>query len=133
MEIFTASTTYGEFKGSVSGDSIDFTSTEKWLKEKEYIDEDQKLIGISAFMGENLVNHEFKDYFRVSFLLLPFAQEQNMPSLIENPDFSLPLKEVSKKMDFKEFFALFKRFDICLSFKGVIEGKKYHITETKDL
>ena len=126
MEIFKAAVQYGDLKGSVAADRADKTDAQIWLKENGHINDDEYVIGISMWAGENHGTHT--DPVRVKFLVSPLNGHNNIPEMLKVSKDPLPVKVIRADMSIAEFLALFKRLEITLSNYGLIEGKHYEIT-----
>lgn len=120
---FKASVQYNDLKGSVAADEADKTSISKWLTEKGLINADEHVLGISMCAGENHGSH--RDPVSVIFLVSDRKGYNNIPEMIESTDGPMQVKKVGMDMNITDFFALFKRFEVTMSTKGMIEGKMY--------
>jgi hypothetical protein len=122
MEIFKASVKYNHLKGSAAADRADMTDVEKWLKDNGYIN-GEYVVGVSMWMGENHGTHE--DPVRVTFLVTGLNGYTSIPEMLQASAEPIKLKEICIDMNIADFLALFKRLEITLSHRGMIEGKTY--------
>lgn len=123
MEIFKAAVQYGDLKGSAAADRADMKDIGSWLKENGHINDDELVLGISMWAGENHGKHA--DPVSVSFLVSDLKGYENVPEMIQASDDPLAVKKVSVDMGISDFLSMFKRFNITLSNDGLIEGKNY--------
>ena len=123
METFKAGVQYGDLKGSVAADRANMTDAAKQLKENGHIQDDEYVLGISMWAGENHGTH--RDPVSVKFLVSGLNGYENIPEMIQASGEPIQVKNISVDMDLVDFFALFKRLEITLSNGGLIEGKTY--------
>jgi hypothetical protein len=123
MENFKASVQYGDLKGSSAADRADMTDAAKWLKEEGHINDDEMVLGISMSVGENHGAH--RDPVSVIFLVSGLKGYENIPEMIEASGEQIQVRKISVDMNIVDFFALFKRLEITLSNRGLMEGKSY--------
>lgn len=123
METFQASVQYNDLKGSVAADNADITDATSWLKNNSYIKDDEFVIGISMWAGENHGKHN--DPVSVTFLVKKLGGNKTIPDIINDSDETLSVKKVEANMDIVDFMALFKRLEITLSTDGMLEGIEY--------
>jgi hypothetical protein len=121
MQIFKASVQYNDLKGSVAADNADRNDAHKWLREKGYIQDGEYVLGIKMWAGENHGTH--RDPVSVTFLISELRGHNNIPEMIQASGEPLQVKEIRIDMNIADFFALFKRFEVTLSNRGLIEGK----------
>jgi len=97
--------------------------TAKWLKDNGDINNNEFVIGISMWVGENHGTH--KDPVSVKFLVSELGGYDNIPEMIEASGEPIRVKVIRKDMSISEYLSLFKRLEITLSNSELIEGKKY--------
>jgi hypothetical protein len=119
MEIFKASVQYNDLKGSCAADRADNSDATEWLKNNGHIQENEFLVGISMFAGEN--HGEHRDPVSVTFLI---TDETGFRALGQNSS-EYEIRKVNVDMEITAFFALFKRFEITLSTNSCLEDKEY--------
>jgi hypothetical protein len=122
MSKFKASVQYNDLEGSVAADEADMDKASKWLKNKGKITDDEYLIGISMYAGENHGVHT--DPVHVTFIISDLKGYDNIPEMLSAEDEPIPVKKIEEQMKLHDFFALFKRFEVNLSRKGLLEGKE---------
>lgn len=118
---FSASVQYNDLKGTVAADKADRGKFTKWLKEKNLLNDDEFVLGVSMSVGENHGSHQDPVY--VDFYVTKLNGTQTVPELLEESGGSIELRNINVDMNISDFFALFKRFEITLSTKGMLENK----------
>lgn len=122
MEIFKAKTQYNDLQGSVAADNADHNDAIAWLVKNGHIHDSAYFVcGIKMCAGENHGKHQ--DPVNVTFLLLPSNNRGNFLEKIEANDIASSVKEIQVQMNILDFFSLFKRLEIAISTKGILEGK----------
>ncbi len=119
MEVFKASVQYNDLKGSCAADRADNSDATEWLRNNGHIQENEFLVGISMFAGEN--HGEHRDPVSVTFLI---TDETGFRALGQNSS-DYEIRKVNVDMEITAFLALFKRFEITLSTNSCLEGKEY--------
>ena len=123
MKTFKASVQYDDLKGSVAADNADKGDARDFLKSGGHITDDEFIVGISMWAGEN--HGEHRDPVSVRFLVSDLKGHENVPEMIEASGEGIELREVHLNMNLVDFFALFKRLELTLSNGGRIEGISY--------
>ena len=123
METFQASVQYNDLKGSVAADNAHITDATLWLKNKQYIKDDEFVIGISMWAGDNHGKH--LDPVRVTFLVKELGGNKTIPDIINDSNETLSVKKIEVNMNIVDFMALFKRLEITLSTNRMLEGIEY--------
>jgi hypothetical protein len=123
MAKFKASVQYNDLLGSVAADRADKNDASKWLQDNGKIKKGEHVIGISMFAGENHGVHQ--DPVSVTFLVSDLKGYENIPEMLESTKEPIPIKQIEEDMNITDFLALFKRFEVTLSIKGIIEGKTF--------
>jgi len=118
MESFHASVQYNDLKGSVAADHADKGDASGWLIKNGHMSDNEHLVGISMWAGENHGTHQDPVY--VHFLIKEVGSSDDEPVL---------LKKIDVEMNVVDFFALFKRFEVTLSSNGSFEGKEFTTLE----
>jgi hypothetical protein len=119
MENFKATVQYGDLKGSSAADRADMSDATSFLKENGHMKDEEFLIGIKMFVGEN--HGEHIDPISVSFFI---TSEAGFKAVHANG----PIDDIRKiyiDMNVSDFFALFKRFEVSLSPYGALENKEF--------
>lgn len=114
---FSASVHYNDLNGTVAADKADAGKFTKWLKEKQLINDDEFVLGVSMSAGGN------QDPVDVDFYVRKLNGTQTVPEVLEAPGGSIELRHINVDMNISDFLALFKRFEITLSPKGMLENK----------
>lgn len=123
MGIFKASVQYNDLKGSVAADRSDMGGASKWLTQNGHINEEEYVIGISMYTGENHGVH--KDPIFVEFLVSGLKGYENLPEMIQNSGEPIQVRKIQVEMNLTDFFAFFKRFEVTLSISGMLDDKEY--------
>jgi len=123
-DTFKASVQYNDWKGSSAADSADNNGPSDWLREKGHINDDEFLLGVKMFAGENHGVHE--DPVHVEFLIATPSDFENVKAMIEGSAGPVEVRSVRIAMELSKFFGLFKRFDVALSRGSMLEGLEYH-------
>ncbi|MCM2286424.1 MAG: hypothetical protein NDI81_16695 [Desulfobacula sp.] len=120
---FKASVQYDDLLGSVAADRADKNGPSKWLSEKKLIKEGELVVGISMYSGENHGTHQDPVY--ATFLVTDLKGYENVPEMLVSIDGPIQVRKIDVDMNLRDFFALFKRFNVTLSTKGMMEGQQY--------
>ena len=120
---FNASVQYNDLSGSVAADIADKVDPSRWLTDKNLIDEGELVVGISMYSGENHGSHEDPVY--AIFLVTDLKGYNNIPEMLESIDGPIQVRKIEVNMNLTDFFALFKRFELTISTKGMMEGELY--------
>ena len=124
MATFEALVHYNDLKGSAAADRSEGVA-EKWLKDNGHIT-DGYVVGISMWIGEN---HGTVDTVDVKFLVSGLKGYESVLEMLQASGERIQVEEINVHMNIADFFALFKRLNITLSNKGLIEGKTYTSNE----
>ncbi len=93
----------------------------KWLKDRDLIDDDEFVLGISMTVGENHGIHQ--DPVDVDFYVRKLSGAQTVPEVLQESGGSIELRHINVDMNISDFLTLFKRLEITLSSKGMLENK----------
>ncbi|RLD03384.1 MAG: hypothetical protein DRI65_13000 [Chloroflexota bacterium] len=121
--IFLPSVQYGDLEGSIKADRADMNDAHKWLLTNGHINENEFVLGISMDIREN--RGEFNEPVYVNFLLKEPMNFDIVKSEIESKQEPIEVRKVRIEMPLKDFFSLFKRFNLTLSPKGLLNGREY--------
>ncbi len=122
-KIFKASVQYNDLLGTVAADISNKNSPFKWLSEKKLIDNGELVIGTSMYSGKSLGSH--KDPVYVTFLVTDLKKNKNVLEKLDSIDGPIQIRKIDVDMNLADFFSLFKRFEVTLSAKGMMEGQQY--------
>jgi len=125
MEKFKSSVQYNDLSGTIAADKADLSGPSDFLKKKKLIKEDEHLIGVTMWAGENHGVH--KDPVNVKFIVSKLYGHDNIPRMIATND--IKVRIVQFDMTVKDFFSLFKRISLTLSHDGILEGKEINEIE----
>ena len=120
---FVASVQYDDWKGGAAADSADENGPMEWLEAKDLINENEFLLGITMYAGENHGVHE--DPVSVEFLLATPRKHDEIKAKINSDAGPINVRKVRIELDIIDFFGLFKRFDIKLSSHGMLKDLEY--------
>lgn len=127
QETFRAGTQYGDFTGSASADRHDTADISNYLEARGLIQKGELAIGIELYSGE--VRAKSQDEKVVVTVLLATGEgHDNIKAAIDSGE-PLKVRKVRLEMHLNEFFGLFKRFSICISNHGMLEGKDFRFDE----
>ena len=122
MNKFYASTSYNDMKGSAAADRADFRSSGSWLKENGHINNDEYVLGITMSLVEN---HGTSESVVVEFLVSGLQGHEGVNDLLRDKNDCFNVRSIDVIMNFGDFLSLFKRLEITLSNKGLLEDKCY--------
>ena len=120
---FIASVQYDDWKGGAAADRADKNSPEEWLQVNGHKNENEFLLGITMFAGENHGVH--KDPVSVDFLLATPGDHDSVKAMIDSAHGPVEVRKVSVSMNLVDFFGLFKRFSVTLSSHGILGEREY--------
>lgn len=123
MTKLRASVQYDDLKGTAAADRADKGGPQKWLRDRDLINDDEYVVGFSMFAGENHGVH--RDPISVEFLVSGLNGYDNIPEMIQSVGEPIEVKSVEADMNLTDFFGLFKRFAVTLSTSGMLEGIEY--------
>ncbi|PKN07605.1 MAG: hypothetical protein CVU73_12745 [Deltaproteobacteria bacterium HGW-Deltaproteobacteria-8] len=102
-----------------------------YLEKNELIHPDELLVGISMFSGEVHTSTQDNPVY-VHAYVVKATDFEEMKKLVDS-EMPLPVRRISIEMHLNEFFGLFKRFEICVSNNGLIDGKEIEVLESTDV
>lgn len=121
QEDFHASVQYGDMKGTAAADRHDRAAMADYLKAKELIKDEEYLIGIQMYFGEVHKPMQQKPVY-VTALAAAGEGYETIKNAVDSGE-PLKVRKISFEMELSEFFGLFKRFEICISSHGLIDGR----------
>lgn len=126
-ETFRAGTQYGDWKGTAAADNHDRRDLRIYLEEKGLLKENERIVGITMFSGEVHTATQDEEVY-VTVLV---SEGQDITSISERVMAGeiLQVRKISFQMYLNEFFCLFKRFELCISNHGMIDGRDYEASE----
>lgn len=111
---------------SSAADRADTGGPEDWLRSKGLIQADEFILGIEIWAGEG---PSFRtDSISIHFLLVKGTFD-TVRQMMGSTRGTIPTNRVTTSIGVAEFIRLFKRFNVCLSPEGVLDGKKYEHTQ----
>jgi hypothetical protein len=124
MEQFVASVQYGDWKGTAAADNADRDSIHDLLRGKGFLTEEEFCVGFEVYIGETH-NGKAPEPFLSAFLFDKPSHE-TVAAEIQKTVGPLTFRRVKLRLSFDEFFALFKRFNLKLSVRGLgVDGREY--------
>ncbi|MDH3997665.1 MAG: hypothetical protein OET90_02395 [Desulfuromonadales bacterium] len=123
MERFQASVQYNDMKGTAAADGANPGDLGAYLLRHGYINDGEFVMGVTMSVGENRGTHTDPVY--VKFLVSGLRGNDNLVETIQASDDPIPVKEVCVDMNITDFLALFKRFNVAISVKGLLDGRSY--------
>ena len=124
IEKFSASVQYDDYKGTTAADNQDINDVYKYLEKKQQRNKNEFIVGISLYAHDLALNPSRE--LSVRFFLSDLQGESDVPTLIKSKN-PLSVKEIKIDMSYREFFQLFKRFNLTLSPKALLENKEIDI------
>lgn len=121
---FSANVQYNDWKGTAAADNGDKHSVARWLTAKNQMREDEFLVGIDVFVGEN---HDGKhdDPIYVSALLVQKGDFDSVKKMIDAATGPIFVRRVGFRINALEFLGLFKRLSIAISPANILAGVEY--------
>lgn len=118
-ESFKASVQYGDWEGTAAADGAHASSLHEYLTRKKLIEEDEFVIAASLYTGEG-------DFASINAIVFKGQDGTAVKAAIDANDGPLQVRRVRIEITPKEFLALFKRFDVILTRRGLeLEGREY--------
>jgi hypothetical protein len=129
---FEASVQYNDWVGTCAADDSDIKDIWQFLKNGKHIAVDEFLIGIKVYMepmGMEPIRQEL-DTFSLTAVVISAANRDEAEAYMRNPPFRA--REIDGiELSAYEFLKLFKRFDICLTARGLErELSKGYLTDS---
>ncbi|HFF2591152.1 hypothetical protein [Acinetobacter baumannii] len=120
-ERFIAATQYDNYTGTAAAETQGFS---EFLKSKNLILENEFIIGIDFSPVES--NSKGK---KEIFLQIYLVKDFNYENYRENTKFEtiLDVRKVETYLDIVQFFDLFKRFNVSISWQALLENKELRI------
>jgi hypothetical protein len=117
MPRFSAHVQYDDWKGTAAADDADTRAIRKYLRDNGLINSGEFLVGLELYSGES--------HFAVrAFIIQAGDYEGAVKQITANPPVDTLVRELSLGRD--EFFAMFKRFSVVLTHKGLeLDGEEY--------
>jgi hypothetical protein len=128
MSKFCAITQYGHWRGEVSADDADFRSIRDVLRDQGVIEDGEFMVGIRAFVGENVASRPLDPVF-VRVLLIKAANFEDAQKELRAAEGAVPFgREAKVELHVEEFLRLFKRIDMAISWRGLpVVGRDFEV------
>ena len=127
MEEFRAGVQYNDYVGTVAADRHDNNDLLSYLRQRDLIPEGEVLVGVQVSSGA-VHGPSLEWPFSVKAILAKGANYDSVQAEADKVD-ALVVREVDLNMSLQELFGLFKRFEICMSLHGIIDGKTVRVTD----
>lgn len=122
MPKFTARVQYGDYRGTSAADEADVGALYKRLISDGLIGENDFILGITMFSGENSPGHVHGPFVRI-LTVRAATHDQAKQYALDDP---IRVREIEPAWTFEEFFGLFKRFSLALSLDTInINDREY--------
>lgn len=129
MQNFTASVQYGDWEGTVAADDADANALANYLEKKRLIRPGEFLIAASFWAGENYDGKLGRVSVR-AFLLNESQNFERAKRTLAASKGPIPVRVLDIPLKLQEFVALFKRFEIMLTWHDLsLEGREYSVAE----
>ena len=115
---FNADVQYNDLIGSTAADN---NSASKWLKENGHINDGEFVVGMTMNIPENHTKR-IEDV-TVNFFISALNGYSSVPEMLKNTDNPILVSNIDVSMNVRDFFGLFKRFELTLSNKGLLENR----------
>ncbi len=125
---FKAGVQYGDWEGTAAADNADETSFTKRLLDQGLIGENEFLVGIEIWSGENHAGVASPP--TVYAYVVDGDSHANVGSYLSNKSTPAKVKQVEITLSYEEFFGLFKRFNVVLTGRELdLVNREYEIEE----
>jgi len=128
---FEASTSYCDWEGTVSADDGDEFHIRKILRDRNLIGDNDFLIGLELYVGENhkgVAKAPFVRAFVLADEEVQLHNYDNVKDFLEKKSGPISVRAVDLKLDLPELIGLFKRFSVVLTWRGLdLTSKEYAI------
>lgn len=122
---FKASVQYDDFRGSAAADRADDVTLVTYFKDKGYIGQNEQVLAIEFWSGEN--HGGPAETLSVTVTVANLHGYETLPNFLADPN-RPPLRSINVDMSAGEFFGYFKRFHVVLTHKGYedeLAGNEY--------
>ena len=135
MPHFKASVQYGDWHGTAAADNIDpgHADLHRYLEGKGLMKDNEFLMAVQFFVGEIHHSEQMpKPYIR-AFVLEGLDKYEDVQKRLEELEAAgepVPVREVEIDMSLNEFFGMFKRFSVVLTWSDLpLEDREYREIE----
>lgn len=120
MEFFRASTQYGDWEGTAAADDSTPHGLREYLTENGLMTADEFLIAANLFASEGFTS--------IRAFVVPGENFQKVKESLSSAGNPITVREVGLDLTKEEFFDLFKRLDILLTWHGLeLKGREYFV------
>jgi succinate dehydrogenase/fumarate reductase flavoprotein subunit len=125
MATFRASVQYNDWGGTAAADDADPSSLRKYLEDKGLIKAGEFLIAAELFVGESH-GGRLGSVSVQAFLYSGQGTFDTVAQALKAQSGPIPVRVVDIELEIEQFVALFKRFEVTLTRKGLnLEGRDY--------
>jgi hypothetical protein len=131
MAYFRASVQYGDWEGTGAADDTDAgsLSLHRYLEQKGLIKPGEFLVAASLWVGENS-GGKIDSVFASAYLFNGGRDFESVQKALDAITGPIPVREVEVKLTLAKFIALFKRFDVELTRRGLsLTDREYRVIE----
>jgi hypothetical protein len=122
-DTFTASVQYGDWRGTCKADNADSVDLRTYVKERKLVRDGEFLVAFSLYNGEN--SQDRITSVHIQALLVRATNYEAAKRYLDNPD-PVRVRKADIEMSIDEFFRLFKRFSIALSWQDLdMAGREF--------
>jgi hypothetical protein len=115
---FKAGVQYNDWTGSVAADDDDQKALSNYVDQHNLKHENEFLVGFKLYVGEH-------GEPTLTLLFLPIIGFDNAQQKLDESQETVDVRSVDIEISSKDFFDLFKRFQLCLSKRSIFEGRLY--------
>jgi hypothetical protein len=134
MSTFTAGVQYGDWSGTVAADDTDHGSGKR-IEDFVKKEDDEFLLAAQLYVGEPHDKSLAEPYIH-AYLLKGVENYEEAEAKLEELKADgepIPVREVTIRISLKEFLALFKRFSVVLTWRGLpLKDREYDVTEKSE-
>jgi len=127
---FRAGVQYGDWKGTAAADNVDYGhGLQKYLEDKKLITDEEYLVAASMWVGENPGGGEIDQVYVHAYIYAGDDKLETVAAAIENQA-EIPVREVDLALKIEDFIAMFKRFEVVLTWSSLdIGDREYRVVE----
>jgi hypothetical protein len=118
MGDFRAHVQYGDWEGTAAADASDQLEIHKYLRDKGLLQDNEFLLAVNIFVGENHHN-EVGSVYVAAFIYEGQDSFDKLKPILDKSTGPIPVRSVRLTLTLQEFVGLFKRFDVFLTWHGL--------------
>ena len=121
---------YGDWHGTAAADDTHLNSLDNYLKRKNLIEPGEFLIAAEVFVGETDDSGKLGSVSARAFLFRGHSTKEGVQAALAKIEGPIPVREVDIPLTLGKFVALFKRFDVMLTWRDLsLEDRQYRTLE----